>query len=141
MSASKLGRRLAVCVPLAAAALLPGAASAASAATGDGFTGHWASTDVVDGSSQTLDVSGSGVGGTHATQLHDTVASFACGGGPANVQGPGRVYEGDMYVVFTVTCPGGGRPPVRGRIGPAIYTYDSASDTLSDDSGNVWHRA
>jgi hypothetical protein len=117
--------------------LLPGAATAA---TGDGFTGHWASTDVADGSSQTLDVSGSGVGGTHATQLHDTVASFACGGGPANVQGPGRVDGSQMYVVFTVTCPGGGRPPVRGRIGPAIYTYDSGSDTLSDDSGNVWHR-
>jgi hypothetical protein len=106
-----------------------------------GFTGHWVSTDVVDGSAQTFDVSGSGTGSTYATRLHDTVATVACAGGPANAQGPGRLAGGEMFVTFTVSCPGDGRPPVRGRVGTALYSYDSSSDTLTDDSGNVWHRA
>lgn len=106
-----------------------------------GFTGHWVSTDVVDGSAQTFDVSGSGTGGTYATRLHDTVATLVCAGGPANVQGPGRLVDGEMVVTFTVSCPGGGRPPVHGRAGTAVYSYDPSSDTLTDDSGNVWHRA
>lgn len=123
---------------LIASALLPGTATAGAK---DGFSGHWQSVDVADGSSQTLDVSGSGADGTHATQLHDMVATIACSGGPANVQGPGRVSGGQMSVVFTVTCPGSGRPPVNGRVGPAVYTYDAGSDTLTDDAGNVWHRS
>ena len=105
-----------------------------------GFTGHWVSTDVVDGSAQTFDVSGSGTDGTFATRLHDTVATLACDGGPANVQGPGRLVGGEMFVTFTVSCPGGGAPPVHGRAGVAVYSYDPGSDTLTDDSGNVWHR-
>lgn len=105
-----------------------------------GFTGHWVSTDVVDGSAQTFEVSGSGTSGTFATRLHDTVATLACAGGPANVQGPGRLTDGEMFVTFTVSCPGG-RPPGHGRVGSAEYSYHAPSDTLTDDSGNVWHRA
>jgi hypothetical protein len=117
----------------------PGGSAGAPPAAG--FTGHWVSTDIVDGSAQTFDVSGSGTGGTLATRLHDTVATLACAGGPANVQGPGQLVGDQLFVTFTVSCPGDGRPPVRGRAGTAVYTYDPRTDTLTDDSGNVWHRA
>jgi hypothetical protein len=106
-----------------------------------GFPGRWLSTDVVDGSAQTFDVSRSATGGTFATRLHDTVATVACGGGPADVQGPGRLASGELFVTFTVSCSGSGVPPAQSRVGYAFYFYHSKSDTLTDGSGNVWHRA
>jgi hypothetical protein len=128
---------VAVVFIVTASVLAPGAASAATA---DGFAGAWSSYDVGDGSYQTLDVYGSGERGVHGTRLHDTVASQACDGQPANVQGSGFVSGTDMVVFFTVTCPGSGKGPVTGRVGPIIYAYDPGSDTMTDDSGTVWHR-
>lgn len=112
----------------------------ASAATTDPFTGAWESIDSGDGSYQTLDVYGSGASGRHATRLHDTVASQACDGQPANAQGPGVVSGVEMAVMFTITCPGSGKGPATGQVGPIIYTYHPGSDTMTDDSGTVWHR-
>ena len=116
------------------------ASPAASSATTDPFAGGWESIDVADGSYQTLNVYGSGTGGRHGTRLHDTVASQACDSQPANVQGPGFVSGVEMTVFFTVTCPGSGRGPTTGLVGPIVYTYEPDSDTMTDDSGTVWHR-
>lgn len=133
----RMKRVLAAGIVVAAALLTP---SAASGATTDPFTGSWASIDVGDGSYQTLVVHGTGRTGHHGTRYYDTVASQACGGQPAAVQGPGVVSGDDMTVVFTITCPGSGRGPVVGRVGPIIYTYDVGTDTMTDDAGAVWHR-
>jgi hypothetical protein len=114
--------------------------TASSAATADPFTGAWESIDVGDSSYQTLEVYGSGSGGRHATRLYDTVATQACDGQAANVQGPGVVSGAEMTVQFTVTCPGTGRGPTTGLVGPIVYTYSPGSDTITDDSGTVWHR-
>jgi hypothetical protein len=128
---------LATAVLITAALLVP---TAASGATSDRFAGDWWSIDVGDGSYQTLAVSGSGRGGHHGTRLYDTVASQACGGQPAAVQGPGFVSGDQMLVFFTVTCPGSGPGPFHGLAGPIVYTYHAATDTLTDDAGDVWHR-
>lgn len=132
-----LRNALATAVIVLAAVLAPGVAHAA---TFDPFAGSWESYDSGDGSYQTLSVSGSGKAGRHSTFLHDTVASQACGGQPANVQGAGVVSGSEMTVFVTVTCPGSGRGPATGLIGPIVYTYDVNTDSMTDDSGTVWER-
>jgi len=72
--------------------------------------------------------------------VYDTVASQACAGGPANVTGAGVVDDDVLVWFFTVTCPGGGKGPVVGRVGPGLFFYDAGTDTLTDDSGTVWSR-
>lgn len=134
---TKTWRILAAAVAVTAALLTP---SAASGATSDPFAGRWASIDVGDGSYQTLVVHGTGTTGHHGTRLYDTVASQACAGQPAAVQGPGVVSGDEMRVLFTVTCPGSGRGPVSGLVGPITYTYHPGTDTMTDDAGDVWHR-
>src|SRR5262245_61633285 len=104
---------VATAVIIAAPVLAPGASSAA---TRDPFAGAWESIDVGDGSYQTLDVHGSGTAGRHGTRLYDTVASQACAGQPANVQGPGFVSGDEMVVLFTITCPGSGKGPTTGLV-------------------------
>jgi hypothetical protein len=50
--------------------------------------------------------------------------------------------DGDtLYWWFTVTCPGSGRPPITGRVGPGFFDYHSDNDTLVDDADAVWSRA
>jgi hypothetical protein len=132
-----LTNAFAAAVIISASVLAPGVSSAA---TSDPFAGAWESNDSGDGSYQTLDVYGSGTGGKHGTRLNDTVASRACDSQPANVQGPGFVSGDEMVVFFTVTCPGSGKGPTTGLVGPAVFTYDPDSDTMTDDSGTVWHR-
>lgn len=122
---------------ITASVLAPGAVDAA---TTDPFAGEWESIDVGDGSYQTLNVYGSGSRGVHGTRLYDTLASQACDSQPADVQGPGFVSGVEMTVFFTVTCPGSGRGPTTGLVGPVVYTYQPDSDTMTDDSGNVWQR-
>lgn len=117
--------------------LMPTSATAASTSP---FAGAWESLDAGDGSYQTLNVYGSGARGTHATRLHDTVASQACNDQPANAQGPGVVTGVTMTVRFTITCPGSGKPPINGQVGPIVYTYDPGSGTMTDDSGTLWNR-
>ncbi len=112
----------------------------AASASSDVFRGSWASIDPVDGSSQTLSIQGSGTGGQHSLFLHDTVATVACGGGPANVTGSGTVDGNTLTWFFTVTCPGTGRPPIIGPTGPGFFIYHRADGTLTDDAGAVWHR-
>jgi hypothetical protein len=114
----------------------------ASASTSyDPFRGSWTSKDSGDGSDQTLSIQGSGAAGRHSVFLHDTVATRACGGGPANVTGSGTVDGATLTWFFTVTCPAGGRPPIIGRVGPGFFTYNPTSGTLTDDTGTIWYPA
>lgn len=123
---------------LAVGALLAPADAAWGAS--DPFVGSWTSSDVGDGSTQYLTIQGSGARGHHSVFLYDTVASQACAGGPANVVGSGRIIDDALTWSFTVTCPGGGKGPVSGRVGPGFFTYDEGTDTLMDDTGAVWSR-
>lgn len=48
--------------------------------------------------------------------------------------------DGDSILMRgTLTCQPGGNP-LHGRIS-VVYVYDSATDTLTDDSGVTWSRA
>ena len=125
----------------------------ATAAQGP-LAGTWTSTDT-DGSNQTLTITGSGRR-AYAVTYFDDAATSLCDGAPAMVTGSGRVDGRPVVVVALVpgwggvagddlctrgaaTClPGGNR--LRGVI-TIDYTYDAASDTLTDAFGIVWSRA
>jgi hypothetical protein len=88
-----------------------------------------------------MSIQGSGTSGRHSVFLRDSMASVACGGAPANVTGSGMADGDTLYWWFTVTCPGSGRPPITGRVGPGFFDYHSDNDTLVDDADAVWSRA
>ena len=107
----------------------------AAAAQGD-LAGTWTSIDT-DGSNQTLTITGSGAR-VYAMSLFDDSASL-CDGAPASANGSGRVDGEDLFMRVAAVClPGGNR--LRGVIDIA-FTYDAASDTLTDSFGVVWSRA
>ena len=108
----------------------------ATAAQGP-LAGTWTSTDT-DGSNQTLTITGSGRR-AYAVAYFDDAATSLCDGAPAMVNGSGRVDGDDLFTRGAATClPGGNR--LRGVI-TIDYTYDAASDTLTDAFGIVWSRA
>jgi hypothetical protein len=123
---------------LAGVVLILGLSMPASASD-DVFRGTWTSIDIGDGSHQTLSIQGSGEQGHHSVFLFDD-SGTVCGGDPAQVTGSGTVDGDTMNARFVVTCPGAGRSPVIGPI-PFTFTYDSATDTLTDGTGTVWSRA
>jgi hypothetical protein len=62
-----------------------------------------------------------------------------CDGLPARVTGVGTLASSTEMTVTSqvITCEDG---TVREDVPPITYTYDSETDTLSDSSGEVWHR-
>ena len=125
----------AVALWLVAAGVL--ALAPAVAAAGTGFTGTWVSIDT-DGSTQGLVI---GRGSTPAVTYQDFYAtSCANAGAPSThfvATGTGSVDDDALFVAFrNGGC--GGR-----RIGPfgLGFSYDSGSDTLTDDFGVTWYRA
>src|SRR5690242_6575445 len=127
--------RIAVTLGTALVLLTPAAASTASAAPGP-LAGTWTSVDT-DGSNQTLYVMGTG-SHAYAMVYVDDEATGACDGSPAKVTGPGYTFGDEVVLVGALTCTPGGNP-FRSRI-VLTYTYDGASDTLSDNFGIVWER-
>lgn len=126
---------LAVIATLLGTSLVLGAPPA-TAAQGP-LAGTWTSTDT-DGSNQTLTITGSGRR-AYAVTYFDDAATSLCDGAPAMVTGSGRVDGDDLFTRGAATClPGGNR--LRGVI-TIDYTYDAASDTLTDAFGIVWSRA
>ena len=103
----------------------------------DVFQGTWTATDN-DGSSLTLYISGSGTRGAHAVFYVDDAASV-CGGGPANAIGSGFVNDGTLDTLLAPVCLPGGNA-ARGRVFLS-FTYDSGTDTLTDNTGVIWSRA
>jgi hypothetical protein len=96
------------------------------------FAGAWESTDVGDGSHQTLSITG----GTLEVDYYDDRAT-SCGGRPAIASGVGSINGVQLVVVFTVSCLQPREPH-----GSATYTftYIGATNTLSDQVGEVWTR-
>jgi hypothetical protein len=129
---------LAIAVPLALvlATMFVVRAATVNAAPPNPFVGAWESTDV-DGSHQTLAIGGS----AQASHVHlfDDAASV-CNPPlqrPAEGSGVGQVSGSDLTVTLTVYCL---QPHEFFVTREVIYTYDSASNTLTDSFGVVWHR-
>ena len=123
-----------VCAVLSAAFLL-GTPAPATARTG-ALSGTWTSIDN-DGSSQELVIRGSGQG-TYAMFLVDDSATNACDGNPAMFVGT-SVPDNTLVMVGSLACLPGGNV-VRSRI--AIeFVYSPGADTLTDETGVVWHRS
>lgn len=127
---------------LLAVVLLVGGAAAGSAAS-DPFKGKWTSVDDFDGSVQVLKIGG----GAHHAKLSDAGASVCAPdlSSSATAKGFGTVAGATLTVIFRITCANGVAVPDA----TVVFTYDAATDTLSDTftdgSGTtfttVWSRA
>jgi hypothetical protein len=108
----------------------------AVSAADPGFTGTWISTDT-DGSTQGLAV---GRGSTPAVTYQDFFASSCADGGAPSTHfvatGRGSIDGSSMWVDFRN---GGCGRAMTGPFGFA-FSYDSGSDTLTDDFGVTWYR-
>jgi hypothetical protein len=119
---------------LAAAGLL--ALAPAVSASSSVFAGTWLSIDT-DGSTQLLAV---GEGTTPAVIYEDFYASSCAESGSASTHfvatGRGTIDDGTLWVEFRNGGCG------RNTIGPfgLGFSYDSGSDTLTDDFGITWYR-
>lgn len=127
---------LSLVLSAALTALTVATASPADARGGE-LAGTWTSVDL-DGSHQTLRISGGGTP-AYAMFLHDDFTSGGCGGLPANFVGSGTVDGNQLEMTGALICLPGGNP-VRGRISIG-FEYDATADTLTDVTGVVWERA
>jgi len=117
-------------------------AVAAPALAVDSFVGHWTSTDT-DGSNQTLDVWRTN--GFYQLVVYDDGAS-TCGvfdenGDPtvaAIGKGTGTADGDDLTASFMLKCQMPASPPFMATV---TFTYDSGTDTLTDNFGVVWYRS
>lgn len=116
---------------LAALALVLTATSLVSAAGGDPFTKSWSRVDV-DGSRETLSFSGSGDEKTFA--YRDDRAT-SCGGDPFEASGSVAVNGNTATFDGSGGCVGGPSALFGGQ-----WVFDSASGTIDDGSGHLWHR-
>jgi len=129
-------RFLAAAAALILALGIPAAALAAPAPSP--FAGTWVSTDIPDGSSQLLIVSG----GARPSVVYQDFYASGCDtfAGPATHwvgAGMGEVDGDTLWVGFHKSGCG---TYLQGGYGD-FYVYDSGSDTLTDSFGIVWSRA
>jgi hypothetical protein len=128
---------------LVVAMLLIALAVSPAGAKPDPFIGVWVSTDI-DGSSQTLTIGG-GSGGTRHVRYYDDGATV-CGLDPdtgeflsaASARGPLSVSGNTLSDNLDVYCMA--TPPTFNGTYLFTYTYDPATDTLTDWLGVVWFR-
>jgi hypothetical protein len=99
------------------------------------FLGTWEL--FAHGSQHTLEIQVSG-DGVYELALFDEGATV-CDGLPARETGVGTLASSTEMTVTSqvITCEDG---TVLEDVPPITYTYDSGTDTLSDSSGEVWHR-
>jgi hypothetical protein len=131
MKRARIAIGLSGVITVASATLSP----LASAASGP-LAGTWTSIDIPDGSSQTLDIRGSGA--RVYSMLWLDHGATACGGDPAQISGPGYPDGDDLIMVGALKCLPGGNF-IRSRIAIG-FVYDGSADTLTDEFGVVWHR-
>ena len=102
------------------------------------FEGAWTSTDVPDGSTQTLVV---GPGTDPAVHFVDDFATgAACVADEVKVftmDGTGTIVDDRLVVVWP---DGGGCGLMKVEVGPGSYTYDQATDTIADGQELTWTR-
>ena len=129
-------RRISVILGIALlAVMLPASAVAAKY---DPFSGVWTATDT-DGSNLTMYIGASGRHGAHSVFYVDDAAGV-CDGAPANAVGSGIVEDSTLYTGLATNCLPGGNV-FRSRSYFLTFTYDSNTDTLSDNTGVLWTRA
>ncbi|MGA9534127.1 MAG: hypothetical protein WBR18_15525 [Anaerolineales bacterium] len=116
------------------------ALGASAAAAGSPFTGLWRSTDI-DGSSQQLMIGGGGAT-QHVVYLDHgaSVCGWTPGAhGPAAIaRGIGTEAGGILSASMPVICLT--HPPSSIGSYDFEFSYDAATDTLSDGSGVTWSR-
>lgn len=130
---------------LIAAALLAATMAVAILGGGGGpsastvFEGTWTSTDLGDGSRQTLDV---GAGMTPAVHFEDAYSSGgACVADEVKVftaDGRGQVFDNSLAVTYPA---GGGCGLTTVPIETGVLDYDATTDTLLASDGLRWFRA
>ncbi len=113
------------------------------------FSGVWVSTDI-DGSAQTMEIKGVGDGSVEV-RIQEAAwdgaivraGKVACGVAATTLTGTGELDgSGELVVtVAAVTCVDGSEPVVSaGELADLRFAREAGSDTLTDDSGVVWHR-
>jgi hypothetical protein len=116
-----------------------GAALAVGVATrGTVFQGTWRSIDPADGSTQTLVVGGGASPAVHF--VDDFATGLACRADAVKVftmDGTGTIVDGRLVVVWP---DGGGCGLMMVVVGPGSYTYDRATDTITDGDRLTWTR-
>ncbi|HEX4896933.1 MAG TPA: hypothetical protein VFV53_01085, partial [Candidatus Limnocylindrales bacterium] len=102
------------------------------------FEGTWTSTDLGDGSRQTLDV---GAGMTPAVHFEDAYATGgACAADEVKVftaDGRGQIFDNRLAVTYPA---GGGCGLTTVPIETGVLDYDAATDTLLGSDGLRWFR-
>ena len=107
--------------------------------SGSPFEGRWTSTDVGDGSTQILDISG---GVAPAVRFEDRMASGCADHGDPSVDFIAHgtaIAAGDRLVVDYRD--GGGCTTWHVPAFTVTMTLDRSTGTMRDPDGNVWHRA
>jgi hypothetical protein len=108
------------------------------------LVGTWVSTDS-DGSSQTLEIVGSG-GDDYEFVLRDDFAT-ACSGAPATMTGAGLLETEERLIIAQpeLTCDDGTSPrigtPPQAELANFTLELDTATDELVDSLGVVWRRS
>lgn len=110
------------------------------------FVDTWVSTDVVDGSTQTMVVQASAEG-VHEIVVRDDSAGV-CSGAPSTMTGTGRRNDAGELVIPSpeFTCNDGSEPkvedgpPVEELLRNLTFVHDPEADTLLDTLGLVWGR-
>jgi hypothetical protein len=139
MKKSRVFLATAVILVLISAVFVSGAAAKKVA-----FTGTWYSTDV-DGSNQTLKITGGGGGQVHVKYYDDGASVCGVHPGPpvvilfaASAKGmlevAGNTFGGTLPVICLTT------PPTFYADSTFGFTYDPLTDTLTDVHLVVWHR-
>ncbi len=137
-----MNKRTIVLLAAACALVLSGVIAPAAAAKQDPFVGTWYSVDIFDNSNQSLSVGG-GPGNIYHVQYGDDGASL-CGIDAEGVPLYAGVAKGEFTAVGTLLA---GTLPVRCLAKPSYilgnfdfsFTYDSATDTMTDAYGVIWH--
>ncbi len=108
------------------------------------FVGTWLSTDT-DGSSQTMEVVGSG-GDDYEVVVRDDFAT-TCSGATSTMTGSGRLETDERLVIAQpeLTCDDGTTPsigpPPQAELANYILELDTSTDEFVDRFGVVWRRA
>ena len=143
-------KRLALLALAMGVIALTAAALPAAAASRHPFRGVWRGADFYDGSNQVIKFSEEGRSGGEVFAIRgrdDRTGNWCEGNGPAEMSAIG-VLQSRTYVLVSYVgwClpPGEGLSPASGSDPQFIsgeYTYDAATDTLTDEWGTIVHRS
>ena len=104
------------------------------------FVGAWEGIDAYDGSYQIMQIRGGG-NGQYVVILQDSVCS-GCGESQPSCKGLGKgiISGGVLTADLTVHAMGCPNCPCHGATAAIVFTYDSCTDTITDNVGTTWTR-